>query len=61
MNGKTWGVQRFPEVLVVRITEEDKAYLEKMRADGGEHKELGPFVRSILQALIADDKASEAT
>ncbi len=47
-------------VVMVLLSEEEKAYLEKMRGEGGERPRLGHFVGSILRTLIADDRAAEA-
>lgn len=52
-------MREFPAVITARMTAEDAAWLEKMRVDGGEYESLGPLVRSLLQALITDDKAAE--
>lgn len=50
---------QYPVLVTSRMTREDAEYLEKMRKDGGEHQKLSQLVRSLLQAIIRDDKAAE--
>lgn len=45
--------------IVLRLTPDEFDYFEPMRTQGKEHQSMGPLVRSLLQAMIADDKAAE--
>lgn len=59
MNGKSAGTERVGEQVMLRLTTEERADLERMRREGGEFPHLGPFIRSLLRTIIDDDRAAE--